>query len=103
MGQRVMEQSQAYIYALLTGRGPLLWEFFNELTHRTDSKAAEGSRGPRPSGRRSGCEQRASVVECGCPLPLSRHLSVPGGFISGSPSARFMAAPRFTAASKAGR
>src|SRR5207245_1287055 len=35
-------------------------------------KAAEGSRTPRPSGARCALEKRASVLECGCHLPLCR-------------------------------
>ena len=34
-------------------------------------KAAEGSRTPKPSAAQCALEKRASVLECGCPLPLS--------------------------------
>jgi hypothetical protein len=34
-------------------------------------KAAEGSRTPRPVGYAHGLRDARSVVECGCPLPLS--------------------------------
>src|SRR5580765_3811163 len=36
-----------------------------------EAKAAEGSRTPRPVGESLGPRYSRSVVECGCPLPLS--------------------------------
>src|SRR5438132_1455357 len=40
---------------------------------RPEMKAAEGSRTPKPSAVRCALKKRASVLECGCLLPLWWH------------------------------
>src|ERR1043166_4869708 len=51
---------------------------------RRHSKAAEGSRTPRPVGDTDGLRNSRNVVECGCPLPLCNLAYIHSGLESRS-------------------